>query len=146
MKKFELRKYVVAARNGYYAVDEYRGNSNTRTIASGLKKKQAEEMLSAINGAIYQFMSDNKLTDEGYGAAMAGTKKNVMKRDFGPMEISTLSVTATRIKGDRFRVEYKIGSCILDLGNPHELIDQIGYALTEDSIDVIVEAIGEEFK
>ena len=73
-KALELRLYLVGARNGYYAVDEYRGVHCTRTIASGLRKRQAEEMVGAINSAVYQFMSDNRLTDEGYGTFIRKTR------------------------------------------------------------------------
>jgi hypothetical protein len=67
----QMRKYVVAERNGYYCVDEYKKEgdkwSNTRTVASGLKKKQAEMIAGELFTAIYYFMQDNSLTDKGYG-------------------------------------------------------------------------------
>lgn len=56
------REYKALARNGYWAVDEFLGNRCTRTIESGMKKRDAEALVGHLSNAIHQFCEDNNIS------------------------------------------------------------------------------------
>lgn len=57
MKNENLIHYEVEGRNGYYAVDEFRGDSCLRPVYSG-KRKDAECVAAALNNAYKQGVCD----------------------------------------------------------------------------------------
>ena len=66
--KTKTRTYEVGGRNGYYAVDEYKGDSMTQCIISGVTKKVAQRVANSCAGAVHNYKRDNsKCSEPGSG-------------------------------------------------------------------------------
>ena len=58
----ETRTYRVQGRNGYYAVDEYKGDSMPQCIISGVTNKVAQRVANACAGAVHNHKRDMSRT------------------------------------------------------------------------------------